>query len=164
MERGKITFFCQRGRVHFNLRYVNKYMHEHELNRVKSFVQHGTTQTLASSLLSPNTLWVFKKWPNRIRNSVVTVNYDWLKWPGWLHDCYSDIVDSTSSYRRMLSILAMFRRVPSAGQHDLRLALCATFASQSFMAEMKVFDRATKLKQRNRAALQSGYDDYEFIR
>ena len=78
MERGKITFFCQRGRVHFNLRYVNKYMHEHELNRVKSFVQHGTTQTLASSLLSPNTLWVFKKWPNRIRNSVVTVDYDWL--------------------------------------------------------------------------------------
>ena len=53
-------------------------MHEHELNRVKSFVQHGTTQTLASSLLSPNTLWVFKKWPNRIRNSVVTVDYDWL--------------------------------------------------------------------------------------
>ena len=68
------------------------------------------------------------------------------------------------SLRRMLSILAMFRRVPSAGQHDLRLALCATFSSQSFMAEMKVFDRATKLKQRNRAALQSDYDDYEFIR
>lgn len=74
------------------------------------------------------------------------------------------MLEQLTAIHLVLSILAMFRRIPSAGQHDLRLALCATFASQSFMAEMKVFDRATKLKQRNRAALQSGYDDYEFIR
>ena len=64
----------------------------------------------------------------------------------------------------MLSILVQLRRTALVGQHHLPIVLLAGFSSQPSVPEMKVFDRATKLRQRNRAVLQPDYNDYEFIR
>ena len=72
------------------------------------------------------------------------------------------VIAGTCGWEKMLTMLPRLRRTRFSDLYDV--AQRAAFLSQSTMPEMKVFNRATKLKQRNRAASQPDYQDYEFIR